>query len=339
MDSPPINTLCWLRADQVALVRAVASRGNLNIVAAGTEDRGRSAAVAAELAPQARAESDLRAALSATDAGVVLLADAGDFGELPADASAVAAARARGALICSLEPIPPSVSATSAAEWSQVAAAAPLHAQVVNLASPESNPAMREARHTLESFGAMTALAVSVTAGPEVGSLGARLYAAMDLLFLFAGQPEVVSAQIVQPRALRGGRFEKLAQLQGTLTASVRFADQRAAAILASNQNGPWRHGVTILGEGGCLRVWDAGFVWTDPSGRIVDEHRTDPPADAEPAPAGLEQRLRNAIESPRPHAHNAIVLAMAETALLSARTGNAESPSTLLRVAGTPDR
>lgn len=339
MDSNPINTLCWLRADQVSLVRAIAQRANLRIVAAGTEDRGRSAAVAAELHPDARAENDLRAALSSTDAALVLLADAGDFGEQAADASAVAAARTRGAMICSLEPIPPSVSVTSASEWAQSVAAAPLHAQVVNLASPESNAAMREARHALEGFGAMTALAVSVTAGTEAGSLGARLYAAMDLIFMFAGQPEVISAQVVQPRAHRGARFEKLAQMHGTLTASLRFADQRAAAILASNQNGPWHHGVTILGEGGRLRVWDEGFVWTDPSGKIVDEHRADAPAGAEPAPVGLSQRLRSALEAPRPRAHNATVLAMAETAMLSARTGNAESPSTFLRVAGTPDR
>ncbi|MCL4220741.1 MAG: hypothetical protein KJZ65_05175 [Phycisphaerales bacterium] len=339
MGASPINTLCWLRADQVALVRAVAQQANLHFVSAGTEDRGRSAAVAADLHPDARAENDLRAAMSATDAAVVLLADAGDFGELPADASAVAAARGRGTLVCSLEPIPPSVSAASASEWAQPLAAAPLHAQVVNLASPESNAAMREARHALDGFGAMTALSVSVTAGSEAGSLGARLYAAMDLIFMFAGQPEVISAQVVQPRALRGARFEKLSQMHGTLTASVRFADQRAAAILASNQNGPWHHGVTILGEGGRLRVWDEGFVWTDPSGRMVDEHRSDPLGDGEPAPSGLADRLRRAIDSPRVCAHNAIVLAMAETALLSARTGNAESPSTLLRVAGTPDR
>lgn len=339
MDASPINTLCWLRADQIALVRAVAQQANLHIVSAGTEDRGRSAAVAAELHPDAKPENDLRAALSTTDAAIVLLTDAGDFGEQPADVSAVAAARTRGALICSLEPIPPSVSATSATEWAQPVATAPLHAQVVNLASPESNSAMREARHALDGFGAMTALAVSVTAGPEAGSLGARLYAAMDLIFMFAGQPEVISAQVVQPRALRGARFEKLAHMHGTLTASVRFADQRAAAILASNQNGPWHHGVTILGEGGRLRVWDEGFVWTDPAGRIVDEHRTDPPGDGEPAPAGLADRLRRAIESPKVCAHNAIVLAMAETALLSARTGNAESPSTLLRVANVPER
>lgn len=339
MDSSRINTLCWLRADQVGLLRALAQQAALNFVSVGTEDRGRSAAVAAELQPEARAENDLRAALSATDADLVLLGDAGDFGEQPADVSAIAAARTRGVLICSLEPIPPSVSVTSESQWAQPVAAAPLHAQVVNLASPETSAVMREARHALEGFGAMTALSVSVTAGPEAGSLGARLYAAMDLLFMFAGQPEVISAQVVQPRALRGARFEKLAQMHGTLTASVRFADQRAAAILASNQNGPWHHGVTILGEGGRLRVWDEGFVWTDPSGKIVDEHRTEMPADAEPAPTGLALRLRHAIESPKPKSHTAVVLAMAETAMLSARTGNAESPSTLLRTAGVPDR
>lgn len=339
MDANPVNTLCWLRADQLDLVRAVAEQANLHIIAAGTDDRGRSAAVAAELNPDARAETDLRAAISSTEAALVLLADPGDFGDQAADASAVLAARSRGVHVCSLEAIPPGVSSLAVGEWSQPVEGVALHAQVINAASPESNQVIREALHVMESFADMTALSVSVTAAPEAGSLGARLFAAMDLLFRFAGQAELVSASIVQPRSMRSTRSERLAHTHGTLTASVRFADHRAATILASNQNGPWHHGITVLGGGGRLRVWDDGFVWTDQSGRIVDEQRnTDhsaaPPA--APAPMHLAARIRRAIESPAPRTHNATVLAMAETALLSARTGNAESPSTLLRIAGT---
>lgn len=339
MDSKPVKTLCWLRSDQVELVRAVAALAGLEIVAAGTDDRGRSAAVASELGPDVRVESDLLAAIGSVDAGLVLLADPGDFGEQSADASAVAGARARSVTVCSLEPFPPGVAAVGGAEWSQSIDGAPLHAHVVNAASPQSNTSTREALHAMEAFGPITAMAVSVTAGPEAGSLGARLYAAMDLLDLFAGQPELIGASIVHPRSMRSSRSERLAQTHGTITASVRFADHQAATLLASNQSGPWHHGVTILGAAGRMRVWDEGFAWTDPQGRVVDEHRAGEDQRCEPAARNLAERIRRSLDSPAPRTHNALVLAMAETALLSARTGNAESPSTLLRIAGSIDR
>lgn len=337
MGANSVKAFCWLRAEQLPLVRSIAEQADLRIVAAGTDDRGRSGAIASELGADVRAENDLRAAISATDAAFVLLADPGDFGEQPADAAAVAGARGRGVSVCSLEAIPPSVAAIGASEWTQTVEGSPLHFHVINAASPQANTPVSEALHAMENFGEITAMAVSVTAGPDAGSLGARIFAAMDLLFLFAGQPELISASIVQPRTMRGPRAERLAQTQGTLTASVRFADHRAATILASNQSNPWHHGLTVLGAGGRMRVWDDGFAWTDPQGRVIDEHRVESPASTNPAAASLAERVRRALETPKPRTHNATVLAMAETALLSARTGNAESPSTLLRVAGAP--
>lgn len=337
MDAYSVRTLCWLREAQIPLVQAVAAQIGLHIVAAGTEERGRAAAIASELGPDVRAEHDLRAAVSTTDAALILLADPGDFGELPADAAAIASARARGTAVCSLEPIPPSMAAIGASEWTQSLEGSPLHFHMINAASPQSNTPIVEALHAMESFGQATALALGVTAGPDAGSLGARIFAAMDLLFLFAGQPELISASIAQPRGLRSPRLDRLAQTHGMLTASVRFADHRAATILASNQSNPWHHGLTILGASGRMRIWDEGFVWTDPRGQVVDEHRVEAATVTNPAAASLAERIRRALHTPTPCAHHATVLAMAETALLSARTGNAESPATLLRLAGSP--
>ncbi|RMH11442.1 MAG: hypothetical protein D6695_09160 [Planctomycetota bacterium] len=331
-----IQTVCWLRPDQVQLVRALAERAGLEIVAAGTDERGRSAALAGEFGPNVRPESDLRALLTSVESGLVLLADPGEFGSEHTDAAAVAAARTRGVAVCSLEPMPNSVSVLDGSDWAEPVDGTPLLAQIVNVASPESTRSIDEAHECMDSFGEITAIAVSATAGPEAGSLGARVYAAMNLLFLFAGLPEIISAAIVQPRKLRSARVDRLTHMHGTLTASVRLSDHRAATILASNQSQPWHHGITILGPGGRLRIWDEGFVWTDPSGRIVDELRLEVDHQVDPAARHLGERIGRAMESPRPRTSHGLVLAMAETALLSARTGNAESPATLLRVAGS---
>lgn len=333
-----IPTLCWLRGEQVGLVRAVASMARLRIVGVGTSEKGRAGALAAEfsdLSPGVvAAHDDLRAAMSVTDASLVLMAESGDFGNAAADAAAVEAAARRGARIVSFDPVPPSVQALALPAWGASVEARPLWGLVRSGASVTGG--LAHGLEVLEQFGEVSAAALMCAAGREAGSLGARLVSAMDLVLRLMGEPEIVSASFAPPAEQRNARHETLVDSAGTLAATMRFVSGQSASVLVSTLGGPWHRGATILGPAGRLRVWDDGFVWTSPDGRVMDEHRA-PDAAGDPAARAIAASIVAAMESAGEVMQTPGVLAMAETALLSARTGHGESPATLRRVADEP--
>lgn len=339
MNDEKRQCLVWHRADQSGLLRAVAEAAGLEIAVAGTPERGRAVA---ELWPgDVRGADDLRAAIATGGAGLALLADPAGFGEDPADAAAVEAFVRRGGKVISFEPMPPAMRSLSAG-WADSVDGTPLHALVGFAGDARATPAIRGALEALEHFGPVAALAVNCTAGPDAGSLGARLIGAMELIYLIAGEPEFINASLSQPRAVRD---ERLHELDGTLTANIRFADHRTATVLASAVSRPWHRGITILGAGGRMRIWDEGFAWTGPDGSPVDEHRTEEVA-GHPSARHIAAAVSAALSGPAtggagpglpPRVHGPAVLAMAETALLSVRTGSAESIEMMRRVAQSP--
>jgi hypothetical protein len=352
----PTPCLVWHAAERFGLVRDVVRLAGLRVEAAGSPERGRGVS---ELWPgDVRPADDLRAAIAASNAELALLASPEGFGSDPADASAVEAFVRRGGKVLSFEALPPGMGSLSAG-WDASVDGTPLSALVGFAGEARATPAIRAALEALEHFGPVAALAVNATAGPDAGSLGARLLSAMELVYLIAGEPEFINASVSQPRA---GRDEGLWKLDGTLTASIRFADHRTATVLASGANEPWHRGITVLGPAGRMRVWDEGFAWTGPDGTALDEHRADeagrdaggadegggpaiePPAVGEagsrphrPAPRHIAAAIANLLAGQPPRVYATTVLAMAETALLSVRTGSAESPAMMRRVAERP--
>jgi len=327
--------LVWHRADQFDLMREVVALAGLKVAVAGTPERARG--VADLWGPEVKAHDDLRAAIAGTDdsIGLVLLADPAGFGEDSADASAVESVARRGGRVVSFEPLPPTVHAISAG-WGANVDGTPLHAAVGFAGAARATPSIRAALDALEHFGAVMAFAANCTAGPGAGSLGARLLSAMELVYFIAGEPESISASSILPRET--GRDGRLHELRGTMTANIRFSDRRTATVLVSAATEPWQRGITILGEAGRMRVWDEGFSWTGPDGSVVDEHRSAVGGKvAHPAARHIAAAVIEAVEAPARRVHANTVLAMAETAMLSVRTGSAESPETLRRVAERP--
>jgi hypothetical protein len=133
---------------------------------------------------------------------------------------------------------------------------------------------------------------------------------------------------------------ESLRDAHGDITANCRFADGRAAAIMASDQSGRWSRNLTMLGEGGRLRVFDDGFEWVNAAGERVDAARQtkrrgetpEIPRSVEAAADAITRLLDPAIPEEGPIDH-AGVLAMCQAVLLSTRTGSAESPATIRRM------
>lgn len=340
--------------------------------------------------------SDLRAALAGARDTLFLIGDPGAMGADPQqcalDFDTLHDASSRGVHVVSLEPMPaslatlagaspsptpalvigpgagastdpggsPSPGARSLVPWSMVA---PL--------SRFTRP-VQDVLGLLEQFGPVRSAVVQCAGAPGDGSMGARLLDAVDLVRLFLGDPESVDAAYTGPspdpaRPVHPLPGDSLRGLQGDLTANLRYAAGRAAAIAVSNHAGRYELQLTLIGHNGRIRVFNDGFEWTDASGTKIDESRGDAgvrrparkraskaastgattgattpdAADAPaPSPAALAlidqiQRFRTSGASLVAGVPYARLLAIAQAALLSARTGEGESPATLLRLIG----
>jgi predicted dehydrogenase len=325
----------WLNPGHVGLIRAVVERSALRLVAAGSPSRGHSTAVAAEL--ETEPFDDLRAILAGVETDLVLIAAPDRFGDGSGaeDAEGVLAAHARGVRIATLEPIPASALDLGGG-WT--AGEHGLRAiDVVRFV-----PLSRIGEDVLASFGPVRTVAVESWASAAAGSLGARVYGGMAAIASLMGEPEKVDAAYVSPShgtAVHALPGETLRGLSGEITACMRFADGRAAALVASDQGGRWSRSITLIGAAGRLRVTDSALEWVGPNGAVVDETRAakgiEHRADADAIGGALDRLLEPGSADLAPLDH-ATVLAMTQAMLLSARTGEAESPSTIRRMVGT---
>lgn len=338
--------MVWCEEERAEFLRAVARAADLSVVGAGCETKGRSAGVASVFG--CGSVDDLRSALTEGDCDLVLIASAGGFGgaSSPGDAGAVLTARQRGIRVVSLEPLPASALELSG-PWSSAGSGSGAGgiravdaARFVPLA--RTSRSFREASEVLEMFGRARTLLVEALCRPEEGSLGARLFGAVEVLVWLMGEPESVDAAYAAPKSgllvpLPG---ESLRDAHGDVTANFRFGDGRAAALVASDQSGRWSRGATLLGEGGRLRIFDDGFEWVSTAGERVDSARQtkrrgetqEMPRSVEAVSEAISRLLDPATPDEGPLDH-ASVLAVCQAALLSTRTGSAESPSTIRRM------
>lgn len=368
------SAMVWLDPGQVELVRAAADAAGITITHAGCPDPGRVREIAAALGCEPT--DDLRSSLASTTADMLLLASPSGVGSAKAGASeaeveALFACADRGVHVASLEPLPGSilhlpqdqsaiddggggmgvalgpepseepVTGGSAMEW---AAFVPL----ARLSKP-----VRDAGEILAQLGPISMVGVQALCGPGQGSLGARIYDAMEVITWLLGSPDRVDAAYVPPTAIGRGRAvhalpgDSLVGLEGDLSANLRFADGRAASVVASNRAGRWNRTITVVGERGRLRFYDDGLDWISPEGTVLDSSRDSArvrgSAHTEAACATAARVLGDQIArllsagggSPLDAPTNlGMVLATAGAALLSTRTGESESPETLLRMA-----
>lgn len=320
-------------------MRAVAAAAGLNLVAAGCGAKGRSSAVAAALACEP--VDDLRSALTEGQCDVVLIASAGGFGAAasPSDAAAVLAASQRGVRVLTLEPLPASALELGG-PWRPAGGAAPADAvRFIPLA--RSAKPFRDAAEILEMFGKPRTVLVEACCRPEEGSLGARLFGAVETLLCLMGEPETVDAAYAPPHRsqLIPQLGETLRDTHGDIAASVRFGDGRAAAIVASDQSGRWSRAVTMLGPEGRLRIYDDGFEWVNAAGDRVDASRETKRRGETAASRGVQviaDAIRRTLDPAIPDEgplDRAAVLAVCQSVLLSTRTGSGENPATIRRM------
>lgn len=405
--TPPFDhpVRLWLRPEQATLLAGVCRALEATVVSVGSALGGRAEEALATLtrlgvaiAPDGAAtRSDLRADLASARGGTFILADPGPLGtgaegtQRAVDLDTLRDATARGVRIISLEPIPASLLALAEAM------AQPLPPLVLGPTdAPASTPPIgdsgdagaagaggawaalapaarlsqpvQDVLHLREQFGAVRSAVVQCLGAPADGSLGARLFDAMDIVQLFLGEPESIDASYTGPtpdasRPVYPLPGDTLRNLHGDLTANLRFSAGRAAALAASDQAGRFETLVTLIGPAGRIRIYNDGFEWTDPHGEKLDESRAvaakrprattrkprgaaaaevpavatlPPPPPLSPCGSALVQQIRRLVElGPAATAgqNYARVLSMAQAALLSARTGEGESPATMLRL------
>lgn len=332
MDSTLAKSLAiWATPEQAPLLRALADELGATIVAAASPVRAHGTTLADALG--ATFAGDLLDLLN-TDARAVLLATACEgYGEaLP---QAVARAAAEGRRIATLSPLP--MPPSDAAEvWH-----APMQGRVPTDAvrfGPllRHSPAAQEAAETLVAFGEVRSAMFAGFRDPTMagqGATGALLVDALDLLVSMLGEAERVEASLNGPS--KPSANLSLGSLTGDLTAHARFDNGSSAAIMLSDRAGGWQRRATLLGEAGRLELGDDGHRWIDPAGKTIDctERRarsktTDHDRAALDALVGfMSPLLDGRATAPLDTQH---LGPMAAAVLLSARTGQAESPSTL---------
>ncbi|HYE60666.1 MAG TPA: hypothetical protein VD997_01600 [Phycisphaerales bacterium] len=334
MAAPLHTTVIWANPAQLELARALVQRAGLELVAAGSPQKGQSGAVAAGLGT--KAADDLRGVLHESRTDLVLLLAVGDFGAGAAaeDAGAVAAAHARGVRVLSAEPLPGNALELEAGGWTTLTPSPA--ASIRTLGLPRLSRVFREAQETLGAFGAARSVLVEHWAAPHQGSLGARLVGAIDLVHWLVGETESIDAAYV-PTGVGSRRLLEGApsSVAGDLNATIRTVDGRSALIAVSNAAPRWNLCVTLLSEQGRLRFYDDGFEWLGPDGMKRDEHRDParirgsaaPDHAAEVLCESLWRVLDDALPDPGPLNVQSI-LPVAHAAMLSARTGSPERPA-----------
>jgi hypothetical protein len=178
-------------------------------------------------------------------------------------------------------------------------------------------------------LGKVGSLSITAVSAPDAGSLFAHLADAMDLVVHLLDVPDMIGATLTTnlpapPDDLRG--------LTGDLTANLSFGDEAAAAIHVSDRAAVWRRAMVAVGEAATLLVDDLSYrlVGGDP------QHIDEAPAERHPEPAdliaGQWQWLMQHRAGPAAVNRRAVI-ACCETALLSCRTGQPESPETFLQM------
>ncbi len=285
-------------------MRAVVGLAGARITVLGCADDNARPTLAADLGGvpgggghEVRALSDLRSMLASAvpadgpivlfDTGALLKAD-----RAGPDAELLRQVRQRGIAVLSLEPLPAAAAdlASAATAIAPAAASMPLVLGPAEVpVTPERDAAMRLvadltwwtglSRHSvgfaeidelLTTFGPVQAMAVTATASRAEGSLRARLADGLDQLAVVMGQAESVF-----------GVVSKIHEASQQASVHLRYGNGRSGVVFAALAGGPIQRSAVMIGPSGRLEIASgpagAGVVWTDNTGKVIDQSRKRP--------------------------------------------------------------
>jgi len=326
------DAIVWTGPERAAFVAAAAEAGGLTVVGAGGP--GRTGATSAQRLG-VDSVTDLRAAIAESATGVVLIADAGPFGtvESPGDAEAVLAAKARGTEVLTLDPVPASIYGLADGGWARSKHGRRAVDAVRFLPGARDHAMLGSLDEVLESFGEVRIASVRALGRREHGGLGAAMLGGLAMLRRVLGPVETIDAAIVGREA--GERSsageDRLRDLHGHATAMARAERGAVGRMFASDAVDGWDRSIELVGPAGRLIVREDGFVWSGPDGVEVDSGTRK--VDGDPAIVALGGAIRAHLAQPGPAGEELVeALAVAQAALLSARTREPESPASMMR-------
>jgi len=182
-----------------------------------------------------------------------------------------------------------------------------------------------------EALGPIRSIGLSSTAAPGTVSLLARLVDCLDMLIAWLGVPVTIDAALTGPLTEAP---DDLRGITGHLAMNIHFADNVAAAVQISDRAAVTRRSMTVIGEDGTLLLDDDRYRLFTADGEQLDATETDRTHHADLAELIAHQwrhllTTRPTGKQPDPRA----ILGCCEAAMLSARTGQAESTETLVRM------
>ncbi|MEM9109065.1 MAG: hypothetical protein AAGC72_03495 [Planctomycetota bacterium] len=186
-----------------------------------------------------------------------------------------------------------------------------------------------------DSLGEHRAVQMTHAGSADSGSMFFRLFDAWISVLDFIELPERIDAELST-----GGSTNTVPddprQLTGRLTAHARLPGVGSAGVLVSDHAAELTRRLTVIGDQAQLVITAGGYKLTETSGKVVDH------LDADVEPGYLDQlaaQWRRLIDqrTPPPE-HRATreqhALACCHACLLSARTGEPESPQRMLEIA-----
>lgn len=334
MSAEAIQTAVWLRPEQAGFVRSVADLAGLTLTHAGGPDPSTGTAGATALG--CAHAGDLRSLLQSGEAKLILLADAGDFGAGRNDADAALTAEARGARIVSLGPTPASAIELYSNGWARPRAGREPYRAIEHLYRPVRTPVWRTTADMLEHFGPVRSCAIGAALPADAGGLDALILGAIETALQVTGDADTVYA--AHAPAIAGGGLhaapgDTLRALSGDAHITIRGATTLCTLRLTSGA--PRATFVARFdGPSGAVVTFDDAIGWWGPDGAERDR-ATGLGAEAMDA-AELTARAIGRVLEPgqadRPFDTEG-VLTVAQAALLSMTTGQAERPEMVSRI------
>lgn len=328
----PQETTLWIDGDRAAVAGAVVETMGpaLSVLAVGGPRESAVDRLAHEL--ERPRIDDLRKLLVDYPATYLLIATRSTI-----SAELLAVAAEQQTTVVTLEPV-----AGSLAEWASlgqplseatVPPTRPILPRIVNMPAFLDGPGFFRAAEPGESLGPGRLISFHATGVAEQGSLLSRLFDAWRTILHFADTPESIDASLagsaVVPDALR--------QAKGRLGAHARMPDGAGATLAVTDRAGRAERRLEAIGEQAHLTVTDTDYTLHQIGGALIDHHRSpEGPMSYVALIADQWHRLIDRPKTPRGKTdaiQQARALACCEASLLSARTGQAESPRKLMEM------
>ncbi|MEN0020409.1 MAG: hypothetical protein AAF747_05955 [Planctomycetota bacterium] len=343
METP--TAVLWLQPEHTDIARALIVADIVSVIAAGSPDATNTATVASSLdVPPA---TDLRDTLNTHNPAVLLMLAADDFGSDPSgsDTSLLSTACKSGTKILSIEPLPASAVEYSSSGWKKLRDACPDTPMPLQVGRFQNGGAWKQSAEARQLFGELGAVAIEVS-GPRIaGTAGARLADAIDIATAMLGEPESVTAAAIAPASPAGIRplpGDSLRNIQGEITAHLRFAEGRSANIVVSDHAQQPMRRLSAFGPNGKLTLVEdattSSMHWLQNENTPADESRFQRNPTSIAAATFIVEDLARLIKTSQPKlpiTDPYLVLTIAQACLLSMRTGQSESPATVRRMLG----